>query len=123
MEWNLVHKDGILTNLPQFTGTEQIWKHRTFAGSIYLSDGCNFIREKAQCRWLFDLIFSHQLKLKTESFQCWKLNRIDGNVFSVQCSDGNKTILVSQEISYSDFPLDEIEIWLIDGISLLKSEY
>lgn len=115
-------KEEILETLPHFNGTEQLWEHRTFAGSIFLSGGCNFIREKAQCRWLFDLIFSHQLKLKTESFQCWKLNRVDGNSFSVQCSDGNKTILVSQVISYSDFPLDEIEIWMIDSVCLLPSE-
>jgi hypothetical protein len=63
----------ILEALPQFTGSEQLWEHRTFAGSIYLTDGCNFLRNKAKCRWIFDLIFSYQSKLKNEDFQSWRL--------------------------------------------------
>ena len=37
--------------------------------------------------------------------------------------DSDQPVLVRQEIEYSDFPLDKIELWLIDGVLLLKSEY
>ncbi len=43
-------KEDIIEALPHFTGTEQIWEHRTFAGSIYLTDGCNYLRDKANSR-------------------------------------------------------------------------
>ncbi len=119
-------KEEILITLPQFTGTEQIWQHRTFAGSIYLTDGCNYLRDKAQCRWLFDLIFSFQPMLKNEDFQCWKLVRQKDNEFEIKCQDDDENTLVSQHIPFSDFVLDELTIWIIrDGslVCLLPSEY
>ncbi len=119
-------KDEILEALANFTGTEQIWEHRTFAGSIYLTDGCNFLREKAQCRWLFDLIFSFQQKLKNEDFQCWKLVRLKNNEFEIKCLNGDENFLVGQHIPFSDFVLDELTIWVIrdrELICLLPTEY
>lgn len=119
-------KDEILESLANFTGTEQIWEHRTFAGSIYLTDGCNFLREKTQSRWLFDLIFSFQQKLKNEDFQCWKLVRLKNNEFEIKCLNGDENFLVDQHIPFSDFVLDELIIWVIrdrELICLLPNEY
>jgi len=119
-------KEEILEALPHFNGTEQLWEHRTFAGSIYLTDGCNFLREKANCRWIFDLLFSYQQKLKEESFQCWNLIRITGNEFEIKCHDGDENSLVRQQIPFSDFVLDELTIWLVNEgqpLCMLPSEY
>jgi hypothetical protein len=32
-------------------------------------------------------------------------------------------MLTSQDISYTDFPLTDIAVWLIDGTLMLPSEY
>lgn len=119
-------KQEILEALPHFMGTEQIWEHRTFAFSIYLSDGCNYLKLKAQFCWFFDLVASHQAKLKHEDFQCWKLSRKSGNEFEITCEGGDENQLLTQRIPFSDFPLDELRIWVIrDGslICMLPTEY
>lgn len=116
-------KQEILNELAHFTGSEQLWEHKTIGEKLLLTDGCNYLREKANCRWLFDLIFSHQRSLTGQNFQCWALKRIDGNEFVATCDDGNDNELIRQDIPFSDMVLDEIQIWVIDGVCLLPSEY
>ena len=41
----------------------------------------------------------------------------------VRIEDGNKNVLYTQEIHYTDFPLDEITIWVEGNIVLLPSEH
>lgn len=116
-------KNEITANLPYFTGTEQLWEHKTFYGKLMLTDGCNYIREKAQCRWLFDLIKSYQPKLKSEEFQKWVLERVSDMDFLVTCDDGDNNILVRQKIPFSDFPLNGITVWKVDEVVMLPREY
>jgi hypothetical protein len=40
--------------------------------------------------------------LKHESFQVWKLKRMDGDSAVVQCTDGNDKVLKVQQIDYTD---------------------
>lgn len=116
-------KREVLSHLTYFTGSERMWEHRTIAGKLLLTDGCNFIREKCEARWLFDLLFSHQKDLKEQEFQCWTLRRTEGNTFVAICDDGDGKELIKQMIPFSDLVLDEIKIWVIDGVCLLPSEY
>jgi len=112
--------------LAEFIGTANYYLHQLPNGmSIKLTDGCQFVREFAGggAYWLFDLILSHQMNLKTFEFQVWKLKKQENESWLIQCSDGNDKFLAAQEIPYSDFPIDSIEIWLIDGVALLPSEY
>ena len=110
--------------LQGFIGTEQYHRHRIHNGMfLLLTDGCNYIRETGNAHWLFDLILSWQLKLRKHRFQVWKLQMQDDCSWYAECSDGNNNIIVGQEIPYSDFPIDCIEIWVIDGVALLPSEY
>lgn len=113
----------ILNALPYFTGTMQMWEHRTPFGKLTLTDGCNFIRQKAECKWLFDLIQSHQPSVKQEEFQVWKLEKVNDMNFLITCEDGDDNTLLTQKIPFSDFPLNGITVWLADGICLLPSEY
>lgn len=112
----------ILAQLPYFTGSEQMWEHNTPIGKLLLTDGCNFVREKCEARWLFDLIQSHQPKLKKESFQTWTIEKIIDIKFLVTCTDGDETTLVAQQI-HSDFPLNSLTVWLSEDTCLLLSEY
>lgn len=113
----------MMNELPYFSGTIQMWEHRTPFGRLTLTDGCNYVRQKAESRWLFDLIQSYQPQLRGEEFQTWTLERVSDMKFMVTCTDGNDRTLVTQSIQFSDFPLQSITIWLVDGVCLLPSEY
>jgi hypothetical protein len=113
-------------SLKGFHGTENYYQHMLFNGiSILLTDGCHFVRENAGngAYWLFDLILSWQYKLTQELFQVWRLSKQKDDTWLVQCSDGNEQVLVSQMILSSDFPVDTFEVWLIEGVLVLPTEY
>ena len=108
--------------LDQFIGSETFHEQQLVDGSkLLLTEGCHFVRETYSAYWLFDLIGSYQYKLLLEPFQVWKLVKFKDEC-QITCEDGNGTKLLSQEISFTDFPFD-ITIWKVEGICLLPSEY
>jgi hypothetical protein len=118
----------IKRQLKEFRGTESYHKH-LFPGKspILLTDGCAFIREKCEAFWLFDAILCYQLdkRLKNVPFQIWTLkqSRSDFSWLLGCAPDSGEKPLISQRIEFSDFPLESIKIWVIDGVALLPSEY
>ena len=114
----------ILEALTCFHGTSSYYKHQLLPSvSIKLTDGCNYLREACKCYWLFDVIVSYQLEQSTEEFQVWKLTKLKGNEYKIIGEDGNNNVLITQIIPYSDFPLESITIWLVDGVAMIPSEY
>jgi hypothetical protein len=114
-------------NLEQFTGTEHYYKH--WAKEIVYTDGVKYLAEKAHAYWLIDIIASYRRKAP-EPFQLWtleKVQNIDDHTIKhwllTMKEDSNQPVKVKQVIGYSDFPLDEIKLYLIDGVLLLPSEY
>lgn len=57
-----------------------------------------------------------------KDFQFWRL-AVQDNAAVVYCGDGNGEEVVMQKIEYTDFPLDEIKIWVKGGTMFLPSEY
>ena len=113
-------KSELLSSLDQFTGTEQYYRHWT--GSLLYTDGVKYLADTAEAHWLIDLIASYRRK---EPFQVWTLKRDQegfGAVATMQ-EDSGQPVLVRQVIEYTDFPLPEITLWLVDGVLILKSEY
>jgi hypothetical protein len=114
--------------LKEFRGTESYHKH-LFPGKspILLTDGCDFVRENCKAYWLFDAILSYQLekRVKNIPFQIWELRQQKSDLsWLLTCrEDSGVKPIVTQRIEFSDFPLDSIRIWVIDGIALLPSEY
>ena len=108
-------------NLEQFTGTEHYYK---YLFGIKLTDGVKYLAEVAKCFWLLDIIASWQLeaKVKGQEFQVWKLQRC-AEAWLVVCEDGNNNELCRQVVEYSDFEYESAEVWLINGVMLLPSEY
>ncbi len=108
--------------LAHFYGTENYYRH-ALSGLRY-TDGIQYLAEKAGAHWLLDAIFSYRRK---EPFQVWKLEVTEGKsrrtALLTMREDTNRPIKVKQKIEFTDFPLDEIEVWLIDGVLILKSEY
>ena len=113
--------------LRQFTGTESYHKH-LFPGRspLLLTDGCDFIRTHCNAHWLFDAILSYQCEtiLRHVNFQLWELRQSKKDLsWILTCrEDSNLKPLISQKIQFSDFPLDYLKLYVIQGIALLPSE-
>ena len=107
------------TDLAQFTGTTQYFRHWT--RKIVFTDGVQFLAEQAGAYWLVDLIASYQPLC--DSRQYWTLT-IDGGLYSAVCKDRDDCVLVSQTIEYSDFPANLLPftLYLQDGVLFLPSE-
>jgi hypothetical protein len=74
------------------------------------------LAEKAGAVWLIDAIASHQPKVlrnkMLQEFQLWTLKVKDKTaVLTCQEDTGTKNI-VKQEIEYTDFPLEEITLYV-----------
>ena len=143
----------LISNLPHFTGTEEYHRIRYpwLRKDFLLTDGAKYLADKAAAYWLIDITASYQLnkKVATEGYQSWKLyvnhgeaayeqplstcistwqQRARVNEALVTCDDGNKHILVTQEIPSTDFPLDEVHLYVTNDdyngiVVMLPSEY
>jgi hypothetical protein len=116
--------DEFKDTLTGFTGTDNYYLHRHPNGmTMKLTDGCQFVRELGGAYWLFNAILSWQVKLQKNPFQIWKLMRQGDKSWFITCTDGNNHILGCQELDSTVFPVEQLEIWHIDGVCLLPSEY
>ena len=113
----------LTVELMQFHGTEHIYKHSF--DLIHYTDGIKYLAEKADCYWLIDLIESYQFlhRYLKEVFQVYELKVNDDKSAIITITDGNNHILDTQEIEFTDFPLPEIKVWVVDKILLLPNEY
>ncbi|MEI8011432.1 MAG: DUF6876 family protein [Candidatus Omnitrophota bacterium] len=112
-------KDISKSDLTQFTGTTQYFKHWT-RGIVY-TDGVQFLAEHAGAYWLIDLVASYQPL--NEGRQYWALKIEDGQ-YCAECRDRDNKVLVRQVIEFSDFPenLLPFTCYLQDGVMFLPSE-
>lgn len=105
--------------LDQFTGTEQYYPHGLT--QLVFTDGVKYMAEAGGAFWLIDVVASYKRK---EPFQIWELKvNPDKSCVVTMKEDTDKPILVKQKILHTDFPLDEIKLYAIDGVLLLPSEY
>lgn len=111
------------SDLDQFTGTEHYYNYL----GIKLTDGVKYLAEIGGAFWFLDIICSYQANknIKAKHFQVWML-KVDlekkTGIVTMK-EDTGMPDLVTQNLEYTDFPLDEITLWLIDGILILPSEY
>jgi hypothetical protein len=119
-------KHKLIADLRHFTGTEMYHTHAIIGGqSMNITDGCHYLRENAGCYWLFDIILIQQATelMQLEPFQRWQLKRLEDGTWLVTATDGNTITLYKQRIQFSDFPLEEIIIYVEEGVALLRSEH
>lgn len=121
-------KDG----LRNFYGTDGYTRY-TFG--ILLTDGVRWLCENANCFWLVDAIASWQFDKRVredemlQGFQFWKLRVKTDDVGRKSAvltleRDSNDVVL-TQAIEFTDFPLDEMDLYYSpqDKVLLLPSEY
>lgn len=113
-------------NLAQFTGTEYYYKWSPLFRNFVLTDGTKHLAEEAGAYWLMDAIASHFRSYRGEDFVVATLKKRP-QTWLLKLTDGNYVKLASQVIEYSDFPLDEITLYVIKQddlrVVLLPSEY
>ena len=116
--------------LAQFTGSTSFIRHRLLPRLI-LTEGATWLADHAQAHWWTDVVasYQHEPHVGAEHFQVWRL-LVDTTTHAavVIMTDGNTDVpLVQQQIDYTDFPLDDITLWLIAQcdylILMLPSEY
>ena len=117
------------SNLSQFTGTEQYHRY----GSFNLTDGIKYLADFAQCYWLLDIIQSHKFHITKEPFVIIILEKNENGSFTFYAyrdwdsglshEEQKEELIVKQEIPSSDFPLDFIQLYVIDKVILLTTEY
>jgi hypothetical protein len=114
------------TALRHFSGTEQYYKtgFRTRC-----TDGVYFLAENASCYWLLDIIDSvapYSDFAVAELTVTEEEGRRSGKVVIDNGHDKRNRdykLFHTQDIEYTDFMLDSIKLYVVDGIILLPSEY
>lgn len=116
-----------LSDLAGFTGGGNQYKH--WLPGIQYTEGIKYVADKAGAYWLIDLVASYNnTKFRARyPFQVWTLKKTPQDKRSAAVAtmkeDSGQPEVISQKISYTDFPLDKFEFYSIDGTIMLKSEY
>jgi hypothetical protein len=118
----------IKQNLSCFTGTAYHWSWSPLFRTMHLTDGTKYVADACGAYWLMDAIASHQVnpKVRGEEFQVWTFKRRGSSGWILTATDDNGHEIARQDIGFSDFPLEEITLWVEGPINqrviLLPSE-
>lgn len=116
-------KTAIERALAMHTGSLERTRHWT-RRFIY-TPGVEDMAETCRAYWLIDLIasFCRNRRLIGEPFQVWTLSVQTDHSATLSAGDGNAHELFSRGIHRTDFPLDEIKLYLDQGTLMLPGEY
>jgi hypothetical protein len=111
--------------LRQFTGTDT-WHRHGINRNVLFTDGAKFVADEGGAYWLIDAIAICQMEPAVKAnpfFQTWKLTVHSDRKATLVCGDGDDNVVYTQEIPYTDFPLDEVTLWFANDVIHLPSEY
>jgi hypothetical protein len=107
-------------DLRQFYGDIIRFTHPLNRSVIY-SPGVRYVAEKGHAYWLIDAIVSYfgspEMKqamakdYRLQSLQFWRLTVTDSSAVLTAEADAGEEPFIRQEIAFTDFPLDAIDIW------------
>ena len=112
-------------DLDQFTGSENWYRHSINRNVLY-TDGAQHVAEHGGAYWLLDTIANcqrHEKRVAAEPFQVWKLVVRPDKTATVTCDDGNHNVVYTEQIEFTDFPLDEVTLWFANGVIYLPNEH
>ncbi|MGH7117759.1 MAG: DUF6876 family protein [Acetobacteraceae bacterium] len=118
-----VSSEQLRAGLAAYTGTERWFRHWT--RHFLYTEGIDYLAETAHAHWLIDLIASWccDPRIHAQEFVTWKPTVHANRSTTAVATDGNDHELVRQDIGWTDFPLDEITLYLTNDTLLLPSEY
>jgi len=118
------------SDLYQFTGTERWYRHALTGGKLLYTDGVKYVAEKGGAYWLIDLIMTsmaYEPRLRTKQkheFTVWKLKVNPDKTAVITASSGNRGCPYFEKVlEYTDFPMDEIDLWFENGVLILPTEH
>jgi len=117
MGTTLIDKEMLADELTNFTGTEMYHPFNIVMRDVVLTDGASYLAQTARAYWLMDIIGSatkHTKELRENEFIVWTLKVSDHKGIVTATAD-EEAVLYSQTIEYTDFPLDEIVLWVEMG--------
>lgn len=94
-------RDEILRNLSHYTGTMNWFR---VMGNVVATDGAKYVADAAEAHWLLAAVASHLVG--REQFDSRLI--VKDNAATLTLDDGNGNVFVTQDITYTNFPLDEI---------------
>lgn len=113
----------IETTLSQFTGSDTVYRH--WSDLVY-TEGVRFIAESCEAYWLIEAIASYQHLFRRDpmlrEIQFWTLKKLDDG-WELLCERDSGDVAIRQKIEYSDFPLNQIKLYVCNHTILLPSEY
>jgi len=98
----LTHAD-----LCQFTGDLKRYSHPLNRKVVH-TPGVQYVAQAGQAFWL-NAAMNRDYRL--QSLQVWRLDVTDGSAVLTANADVGVEPFIRQEIPFTDFPLDHIEIW------------
>ncbi len=111
-------------DLRQFIGSETYYRH--WSGLLY-TEGVQYLAEHGQAYWLIDAIASYQQQCMKDpmlkSFQHWILKVNSDRSAQLICERDTDDIAFTQNIDFTDFPLDTVKLYLVERVLMLTSEY
>ena len=114
------------SDLNQFTGSESLFQHPLNRKVVY-TEGVQYLAQKAGAYWLIDAIASwlgsdkHRTAAtqdpRIDTLHFWTLKRqAGGGARLVAKADSPDEPFIVQDIEFTDFPLDTVDIWVgFDG--------
>lgn len=127
-----------LSDLGQFCGSSTFYRHH-FNRQVIYTEGCDYLTENgAGAAWLVDAIASHigspefNKAAKKDSriplMHIWNLSvNDDGSCLLSAKVDSGEPNFIEQQIPYTDFPLETIDIWSCHNgeqhVLMLPNEY
>ena len=112
-------------DLAQFIGTEHWYRHNLNPKVTY-TDGARHVAQAGGAYWLLDelaLAQAYQKEVAATPFQKWTLKVREDCTAILTCEDGDLQLVFTKELTFTDFPLDEISFYVIDNVILLTREY
>jgi hypothetical protein len=117
-------KEEIQNIINHSIGTTAYHKFSAIRGFPVITDGIKAVAEASNCYWLLDVIGSYQIDKKLDkAFQVWKLEVNTEENSGVVRGYNDTKLIITQEIPFTDFPITEFKLFLMDGVILLPNEY
>jgi hypothetical protein len=101
-------------DLMQFTGTATWYRH-SLNSNVFYTEEALYLAKRGHAHWLLDeiaLIQAYEKAVATEEFQAWTLVVRADRSATLTCDDGNGRVVFKKQVPFTDFPLDEVSLWL-----------
>jgi len=83
------------------------------------------VADEGGAYWLLDTIAicqRYEKPVAAEAFQAWKLVVRSDRTATLTCEDGNYNVVYTQQLEFTDFPVETITLWFENNVIYLPSE-